>query len=103
MRQAKLVRALALADQLIRATGDLDEPTAHALARRIRMILHPTMDIREILALVPGDTVTDRAKAIGISRQALYRWMESGTRPNNETARRLAALTGISEDVIRAR
>ena len=104
MRQsARLERAISLADQLIQVTGGLDSPDVHAMAERLRYTLRPAMDIRDILALVPGETVAARARNIGVSRWTYYLWLDGRVRPNEERAARLAELTGIPEHVILAR
>lgn len=102
-QETRLLRAIALADQLVRATDELPDGSAHALAVKVRHILRPQMDMKEIIARVPGDTLRDRAKRIEVSRMTLYNWLTGKGKPDAESARKLAAITGISADVIQAR
>ena len=55
----------------------------------------------EILALVPGTSVSDRCRALGISRTTYYSWYNGLTRPRDMAAARMAKLTKLSVDVIR--
>ena len=52
-------------------------------------------DISHVLAAVPGDTLTDKAKAIGVSRQLVHVWARRKSRPGRKFARRLARITGL--------
>ena len=101
--RAKVLKAVGLAEQLIKLTDDLDNVSAHALALRLRNAIRPQMEMRDILALVPGDTLRARADAIGVSRQTMYNWLEGIGQPKAGVAARLSLVTGISEDIIRAR
>jgi transcriptional regulator with XRE-family HTH domain len=56
-----------------------------------------------ILAKVPGETLTQRAKHIGVSRQAYYDWLGGRCRPNAKQAQRLEEITGIAAKIIRGR
>lgn len=104
MRQAtRLRRAIELADRLIDVTSEMDDEAPHKLARRLRHRLQPAMEMADILALVPGDTVTAQAELLEVSRQTYYTWLEGRGRPGEEAAARLAELTGIAEDVILGR
>jgi hypothetical protein len=49
----------------------------------------------------PGDPVAAKAKAIGVSRQTYYYWMNGTTRPNKKMAKKLASLTEFSVEEIR--
>jgi DNA-binding XRE family transcriptional regulator len=68
----------------------------NAVAHKLR---YPMVDI---LASVPGDGVIAKAKAIGVSRQMLYVWMDEKARPNAAQARKIAKLTDIPTDHILA-
>lgn len=91
-------RALRLVEQLIEmCEGDDDLSGA---ARMLRDRLQLSMD--EVLAKVPGPTsAVHRCKTIGISRQTYYNWLKGYVRPNVKQAKKLAELTGLSQDLIR--
>ena len=59
------------------------------------------LPMSEVLERVPGRTVVDRAKAIGIARQTYYQWLRGVVTPNRAQARRLARLTNIPFSKIR--
>ena len=65
----------------------------------IHKYAHP---MRPILEKVPGETWADKARAIGVSRQNLYVWMDERFRPSPEQADSIAKLTGIPAAHIRA-
>jgi DNA-binding XRE family transcriptional regulator len=48
-----------------------------------------------ILAKVPGDTLAERARNIGVSRQTMYVWAQERFRPGSAQAAIIAKLTGI--------
>jgi transcriptional regulator with XRE-family HTH domain len=48
-----------------------------------------------VLSKVPGETITERADSIGISRQAYYYWLHGRSRPGAVASRKLAQLTGL--------
>lgn len=66
-------------------------PLQEKIDRLMRML-----PMGEILAAVPGETVTARAKLCGISRQTYYSWLREEYRPNPKQAHRLRKLTGHS-------
>ena len=74
---------------------------AASVATRLRKLLSPPPSMKEILLKVPGDSDVARAKAIGVSRQGYYNWLRGDSVPNELSAKRIAELTGYSEDVIR--
>lgn len=53
-----------------------------------------------ILSCVPGETIMDKAKRLGVSRQTLYGWLNGAT-PNRKLAAKLMRTTGLSADDIR--
>lgn len=65
--------------------------------RQVRLAL----PIEAVLKRVPGKTVTEKAKRIGISRQAYYTWLTGRARPSEEQAYRLAEITKLSASKIR--
>ena len=83
--------AIKLAKEIVELSGD-DETLAAALRFRDRLKLPP---MSAILNKVPGLTVKDRARSIGVSRQTYYGWLNGRSRPNSKQARRLQELTDI--------
>jgi DNA-binding XRE family transcriptional regulator len=55
-----------------------------------------------ILAKVPGDTLAERARQIGVSRQTMYVWAQERFRPSTDQARIIADLTGVPVNQIMA-
>jgi hypothetical protein len=95
--EAQRERALKLADRLIEAVSDWDEGVS-LRAQQIRKRLKTPM--KDILEKVPGGTVPEKCKKIGITRQAYYGWLKGGYRPDLKQSKRLASLTGFDvEDI----
>ena len=80
-------------------------PNDLALARDVRRIRQRlnARPMDEILVNVPGNSVTEKCRQIGVSRTTYYSWLSGYTRPRNQVARRLAEITDIDIDVIRGR
>lgn len=97
MRVSQNERALKLVERLIKAGGD-QGVTRRALKLRARLTATP-MSI--ILDKVPGASVIEKAKALGVSRQTFYYWLDGVTRPNIKMARKLNKITGHDIDEIR--
>lgn len=97
---ARRERALKLAERLIKLTPDEEEGLLRR-ALQIRDRLKTPM--HAVLAAVQGDTVAEKCKRIGISRQAYYAWLKGEYRPNLKQARRLAYLTDFKFEDIRGR
>jgi DNA-binding XRE family transcriptional regulator len=70
-------------------------------AVRLKKMFVPPPTMEEILLKVPGETHTERALEIGISRQGYYNLLGGQARPNAMTAKRLAELTGYKIETIR--
>ena len=93
-------RALKLAEKLLELTSETEE----GLFRRVSQLrdrLKTPMSM--VLEKVPGETVTEKAAKIGITRQAYYAWRSGEYRPNAKQAKRLANLTGLNAEDIRGR
>jgi DNA-binding XRE family transcriptional regulator len=67
-------------------------PLKHALRGVAHKLRYPMADI---LAKVPGETLSARARKIGVSRQTLYVWAEEKFRPTPRQAKVIAKLTGV--------
>jgi len=74
------------------------EPESHDLARQIEMRLK--LPMTTVLDAVPGDSIAERSRQIGITRATYYSWHEGRSRPKLELAKRLEELTGISAEAI---
>lgn len=90
--------ALALLDRLLKSglPPDLQERLVQVQDR----ILLP---MAVVLAKIPGETITEKAKAIGVSRQAYYAWLYGRARPNPKQAVVIGKLTGLPPEQIRGR
>jgi transcriptional regulator with XRE-family HTH domain len=95
----KLIAALEMWPQLKLDTKGRPAELQRA-AKRLRSLLVPPPTLSEIISRVPGDNHTEKARAIGISRQGYYNLLGGVARPNVMTARRLAELTGVPFDVV---
>jgi hypothetical protein len=92
--------SLRLADRLVKASTGDDRGTRRAK----RLLAHlQALPMSVILEKVPGASVAQRAKAVGVSRQTFYYWLTGVTRPNDVQARKLKRITGYECDVIRGR
>ena len=98
--EAQRERVLKLAEKLLGLIPDTEEGLIRrALQLRDRLKTPMTM----VLAKVPGETVTEKAAKIGITRQAYYAWANGEYRPNAKQSKRLASLTGFPAEDIRGR
>jgi DNA-binding XRE family transcriptional regulator len=71
------------------------------LKRELQAIAHKLRyPMADILAKVPGDTLSARARKIGVSRQTMYVWAEEKFRPTLPQARTIAKLTGVPVEQI---
>jgi DNA-binding XRE family transcriptional regulator len=82
--------------ELIASLTALSAGLPAPLQRDLRMIVHKaTYPMRDILAQVPGDSLTDRAKKLRVSRQTMYVWASEKFRPTRVQAKRIARVTGV--------
>jgi DNA-binding XRE family transcriptional regulator len=88
--------------ELVLATAVQKAPLA-ALANDLRAVAHKLRyPMAAILAKVPGETLAERARQIGVSRQTMYVWAQERFRPSTEQAATIAKLTGIPVEQIMA-
>jgi DNA-binding XRE family transcriptional regulator len=88
--------------ELVLATAVQKAPLA-ALANDLRAVAHKLRyPMAAILAKVPGDTLAERARQIGVSRQTMYVWAQERFRPSTEQATTIAKLTGVPVEQIMA-
>ena len=72
-----------------------------ALANDLRAVAHKLRyPMAAILAKVPGDTLAERARQIGVSRQTMYVWAQERFRPSSAQAAIIAKLTGTPVEQI---
>jgi DNA-binding XRE family transcriptional regulator len=82
--------------ELITTLNALSAGLPLPLQREVRMVVHKaSYPMRDILAKVPGDSLTDRAKALKVSRQTMYVWASEKFRPTKVQAKRIAKVTGV--------
>jgi DNA-binding XRE family transcriptional regulator len=68
----------------------------NALANDVLAVAHKfRYPMAKILAKVPGDTLAERARQIGVSRQTMYVWAQERFRPSADQAAIIAKLTGV--------
>jgi DNA-binding XRE family transcriptional regulator len=88
--------------ELVLATAVQKAPLP-ALATDLRAVAHKLRyPMAAILAKVPGDTLAERARQIGVSRQTMYVWAQERFRPSSEQAATIANLTGVPVEQIMA-
>ena len=82
------------------ATAVLKAPLP-ALANDLRAVIHKLRHpMAAILAKVPGETLAERARQIGVSRQTMYVWAQERFRPSRAQAAIIAKLTGTPVEQI---
>ena len=97
-RNSKQRQFLKLIDRVIKTAPD---ETIRARAEGIRDRVR--LPLAEVLAKVPGATIDEKAKTLGMTRQAWYGWLEGTSRPNKARAAQLAEMTGYKVEDIRGR
>jgi len=79
----------------------VQKATLPALATDLLAVAHKLRyPMAAILAKVPGDTLAERARQIGVSRQTMYVWAQERFRPSSEQAAIIAKLTGVPVEQI---
>lgn len=97
--QADTERALKLVERLVKLAPSRGlELHAKRMKRRLN-----AMPMKIVLAKMPEGSIAAKARAVGVSRQTIYYWLNDVTRPNEEQAKKLAKLTGFSAAEIRGR
>lgn len=61
------------------------------------------LPMSQVIARVPGGSITAKARNIGVSRQTLHYWLDGAMRPDEKHAKTLARLTGLDVAAIRGR
>lgn len=91
----EIQHTLANLDSII---GMVDMPpikvALQAVAHKLRF------PMKDILEKVPGDTLSARARAIGVSRQTMYVWAEERFRPTLAQARIISELSDVPVEQI---
>jgi DNA-binding XRE family transcriptional regulator len=79
----------------------VQKATLPALANDLMAVAHKLRyPMAAILAKVPGDTLAERARQIGVSRQTMYVWAQERFRPSAAQAAIIAKLTGVPVEQI---
>lgn len=99
MNPTQVRRATRLLDDIERC--DI-EPKVFPLIRELRTLIVVPPTLREIFDLVPGKTIEKKAQAVGISRSLYYKTINGVHRPLDSTVRRLALVSGLPIEVVRA-
>jgi transcriptional regulator with XRE-family HTH domain len=88
--------------RLVKDLGKIspDESVSRAIEKVQRLLTAEPMSMI-LTHVLPGESVAAKAKALGVSRQTLYYWINGTTRPNIKQAKRLAKITGVPIEVIR--
>jgi DNA-binding XRE family transcriptional regulator len=72
-----------------------------AFERDLMIVVHKLRHpMAAILARVPGETLAERARKIGVSRQTMYVWAQERFRPGSAQAAIISKLTGIPVEQI---
>lgn len=82
--------------ELISQLKNLSVNLPPTLQREMAMVLHKiAYPMKDIIAKVPGLSLTERAKKLKVSRQTLYVWQNEKFRPTLKQAKRLAKVSGV--------
>lgn len=90
-------QAIRLVERVQRLAGE--DPIVAPEAQRLWESLQ-LLPMDKILVLVPGDTVTDRARTLGVSRECYYNWLRGRRRPDKNSAQKLSEITGVPATAI---
>lgn len=96
-------RALKIVERLIKATpsGSINR-SAMVLQKRLNRQLN-AVPMSEIIGKMPGKSLADKARTLGVTRQTIHAWVNGAWRPDMEMAKKLEKLTGFSVVAIRGR
>src|SRR5580693_7237242 len=82
----------------------VDKAPLPAIASDLRAVAHKLRHpMADILAKVPGDTLAERARKIGVSRQTMYVWAAEKFRPSTDQARKDDGSNGAGKAARKAR
>ena len=98
MTRKQIARAMKLADRLVEGVGN---PEMNRIAVDLKKLLTPPPPMRDILALIPGESIMAKSRELGVSRQTFYNLMDGGTRPSLLVAERIAQVTGIDVEIVK--
>lgn len=92
-------QALKKLDEILAFGWDIYTQNAAEVLRTAMTLMPMSM----VLDKVPGETIGEKSKRIGISRNSWYAWYGGGVRPNRRQAKRLQRLTGIPAEKFQGR
>jgi transcriptional regulator with XRE-family HTH domain len=99
MRTEDTERALKIVERLMKVAPS---SSLGRFAIRMRSRLNAT-PMATILEKVPGESISAKARTLGVSRQTIHYWLNGDTRPDEVQARKIEKLTGLSVAEIRGR
>jgi|SRR5215470_10627158 len=94
------------AERLVRAMMALDDIGMQAVERTLKRMQARSKEnarLQAILAKVPGNSLAERARAVGVTRQAYHYWVTGQSRPNTQQLAKLGEITGASVAKLRGR
>ena len=66
------------------------------IKRQVRAVIHRLRyPMADILAKIYGDTLSERARKVGVSRQTMYVWADERFRPTMPQAKVISELTNV--------
>jgi|SRR5215475_3247964 len=95
-----------IAERLLKQLLTLDDIGLRAVERTLKRMQARSKEnarLQAILAKVPGKSLAERARMVGVSRQAFHYWASGQARPNSQQLARLSELTGASVAKLRGR
>ena len=72
-------------------------PDADTRALALSLAIRLRLPMSRVLEAVEGDSISDKARRIGVTRQTYYAWLNGEYRPLLPQARKLAELTPYTE------
>lgn len=90
--------------QTRRLLGELEKIADPKTAARVKKISdRMKLPMQVVIDRVAGDSIAVKARALRVSRQTVYCWLNGVMRPNESQAKRLAAITGFTVEEIRGK
>lgn len=101
MSETDTERALKVVEKLMKVAprGSVNRFATRLHDRLIKRL--NAVPMTQVIEKIPGASIVAKARACGVSRQAIYYWLNGETRPNEKQAKTLQRLTGFAADEIR--
>jgi transcriptional regulator with XRE-family HTH domain len=103
---AKKESRRSVAERLLKQLLTLDDIGLRAVERTLKRMQTRSKEnerLQTILAKVPGESLAEKARVVGVTRQAFHYWATGQARPNTQQLAKLAELTGASVAKLRGR